>query len=86
VVNKFTRDSLKMSTDTADETNRLPDDFGVAGRAAAHVGPDGEREPAVIRGSRRIEHEGGESVRVLLDLEGQEELLDTDRDRVEVLA
>jgi len=75
-----------MSTDTADETDRLPDDFGVAGRAAAHIGPDGKREPAMIRGSRRIEHGDEEHIRVMLDLEGQEELLDTDRDRVEVLA
>jgi len=75
-----------MIDDTADETDRLPDDFGVAGRAAAHIGPDDERTPAVIRGSRRIEHEDEEHIRVMLDLEGQEELLDTDRDRVEVLA
>lgn len=74
-----------MTHDTADETDRLPDDFGVAGRAAAHVTDDG-REPAVIRGSERIEYEDGESIRVLLDLEDQDRLLNTDRDRVEVLA
>lgn len=75
-----------MTDDTADETNRLPDDFSVAGRAAAHIRDDGDREPAVIKGSRRIEHADGESIRVLLSLEDQEALLDTDRDRIEVLA
>lgn len=75
-----------MTDDTADETDRPRDDFGVAGRAAVYLGSDDEHTPAVIKGSRRIEHEGGESIRVLLDLEGQEPLLNTDRDRVEVLA
>lgn len=86
MVNKFTRDSLKMTDDTTDETNQLQDDFGVAGRAAAYIGDDDERTPAVIRGSQCIEHDGDQWIRVQLDLEGQEVLLDTDRDRVEVLA
>lgn len=86
MVNKFTRDSLKMPTDTADETNRLPDDFGVRGRAAAHAPDEDERQPGMIRGSYRIKQgETVHAVRVLLSLDDQDALLDTDRDRVEVL-
>jgi len=75
-----------MTDDTTDETDGSPDAFGVAGRAAASPGDEGERTPAVIKGPRRIEHDRGESIRLLLDLEGQEQLLNTDRDRIEVLA
>jgi len=61
----------------------LPDDFGIVGKAAAHIDPHGDRTPAVIKGSRR---EPEENARVLLSIEGEDQLLDTDRSRVEVLA
>ncbi len=72
-----------MTDDTPDETNDLPDDFGVRGKAAAYLGADDGRTPGIIRGSRR---EPEDHVRVLLDLEGEDQLLDTDRSRVEVLS
>jgi len=71
-----------MTDNTADETNDLPDDFGVRGKAAAYVDGD-ERTPGIIKGSRQ---EPEDHVRVMLDLEGEDQLLDTDRTRVEVLA
>lgn len=71
-----------MTDDTADETDELPDDFGVRGKAAAHIGADDERTPGIIKGSRR---EPEDRARLILDLEGEDQLLDTDRSRVEVL-
>lgn len=81
MVNKFTRDPHQMTDNTtADETD-FPDDFGVRGTAVAYIDPDGEREPAVVKGSVR---ETDEHARVLPSLEDQEELLDTARENVEV--
>ena len=72
-----------MTDNTADETHDLPDDFGVRGKAAAYLGADGERTPGIIKGSRQ---EPEDNVRVILDLEDADQLLDTDRSRVEVLS
>jgi hypothetical protein len=72
-----------MTDDSPDETCDLPDDYGVRGKAAAHTGSDGERTPGIIVGSRR---EPEEQARVLLDLKDEDQLLDTNRARVEVLS
>jgi len=82
-MNKLNATPDKMTDDTPDETNDLPDDFGVRGKAAAYVGADDERTPGIIQGSRR---EPEDNVRVILDLEDEDQLLDTNRENVEVLS
>lgn len=57
------------------------DDFGVAGKAC-EVEIDGEKRPGIIRESRR---ETDDHIRVVVDVDGKAELLDTAHTRVEVL-
>ncbi|QLG62810.1 hypothetical protein [Halorarum salinum] len=65
----------------------LPDDVGLAGKACGYTptGADGPT-PGVIRGSIREEdpETGVERARVLVDPEGKDVLVNTDRTRVEV--
>lgn len=75
------------STESTIDPPPLLDEVGLAGSAAGVDLVDADdRQPAVVRGSYRIAAGDHEQCRVILDIEGRDQLLDTARERVEVLS
>jgi len=73
-------------TDETDRTDDYQDDAGLAGMAVGVTRVDGTETPGIVRGTEDVEV-GDETLatRVLVDADGEENLLDTDADRVEVI-
>jgi hypothetical protein len=73
-------------TDETDRTDDYQDDAGLAGMAVGLTRVDGTETPGIVRGTEDIEV-GDETLttRVLVDAEGNEQLINTDADRVEVI-
>lgn len=76
----------KSAPSTSDSTEQLPDDAGLSGMAVGVTRVDGTETPGIVRGTEDIEV-GDETLatRVLVDAEGEEQLINTDADRVEVI-
>lgn len=70
-------------TDSADEYR---DDVGLAGMAVGVTRVDGTETPGIIRGTADVEVDGETlATRVQVDVEGEDHLIDTDAERVEVI-
>ena len=76
-------------TDGTTETNGTddyPDDAGLAGMAVGVTRLDGTTTPGIVRGTRDVQV-GDETLatRVIVDAEGEDQPLDTDANRIEVI-
>lgn len=60
----------------------MTDASWIEGRLATYTDPDGNEHPCIIEEAR---HETGDHVRVVIDVDGKDALLDTRSDAVEVL-
>lgn len=75
----------RVPTSTAEEDD-LPDATGFAGSACSVDRLESGTVPGIVRGTYRpAEDQSPNTVRVLVDTEGVEGLIDTDSSRVEVL-
>lgn len=88
-MNKF-NDSRQMNethgTDETDSADDYRDDVGLAGMAVGVTRVDGTHQPGIVRGTRDVViDEETLATRVLVDVEDNEQLVDTDADRVEVI-
>ena len=76
-------------TDGTNETNGTDDyqdDVGLAGMAVGVTRVDGTHQPGIVRGTRDVTVDDETlATRVLVDVEGNDQLVDTDADRVEVV-
>ena len=76
-------------TDGTDETERTDDyrdDVGLAGMAVGITRVDGTETPGIVRGTEDVEvGDETHATRVLVDVDGEEHLIDTDAERVEVI-
>ena len=76
-------------TDGTTETNsadEYTDDIGLAGMAVGITRVDGTEMPGIVRGTEDVEvGDETHATRVLVDVDGEEHLIDTDAERVEVI-
>ena len=76
-------------TDGTTETNGTddyPDDVGLAGMEVGVTRLDGTTTPGIVRGTRDVQvDEETLATRVIVDAEGEDQPLDTDANRIEVI-
>lgn len=73
-------------TDETDSTDDYPDDVGLAGMAVGVTRVDGSETPGIIRGSEDVTVDDETlATRVLVDATGEDQLINTDAERVEVI-
>lgn len=88
-MNKFNGSGQMNETNGTDETNgtnEYQDDVGLAGMVVCVTRVDGTEQSGIVRGTRDVViDEEILATRVLVNVEGNGHLVDTDADRVEVI-
>ena len=73
-------------TTETDGTDDYPDDVGLAGMEVGVTRLDGTTTPGIVRGTRDVQvDEETLATRVIVDAEGEDQPLDTDANRIEVI-